>query len=196
MNHFPRDGSLEYVLSASISSITLTGYPQVNPTKCNVSLRGDRAYMTRVIPNRIPYPNKEYHFEGLFAREKDTSRHTSFENCPTAHAHADLNRAAASSHVQDAIKSRGQITTLDGGRTLHHGWWSECCARGSVQIGMGMQEYSPNWDHQIEYKTTKKRTSKKAERIRWDYHGGIVAEYFGVPAINVNGSITRHSIAV
>ena len=80
---------LLYVLSSSTSSITLTRYLQVNRAKCNVSLRGDRAYITIVIPNRIPYHSKffeEYHSEGSFPREKDTSRHTPFENSSTGHA--------------------------------------------------------------------------------------------------------------
>ena len=75
---------LEHVLSVSTLSITLTRYPQVNLAKCSVSLRGDKAYIIIVIPTRIPYHSKffeKYHSDGSFAREKDTSRHTPFENC-------------------------------------------------------------------------------------------------------------------
>ena len=41
-------------------------YPRVNLVKCNVSLRGDRAYRTIVTPDRIPYHSKffmESHFD-------------------------------------------------------------------------------------------------------------------------------------
>ena len=73
-----------HVLSASTPSVTLKRYPQISLAKCNVSLRGEKALKIIVIPNRIPYHSKlleEYHSEGSFAREKDTSRHTPFENC-------------------------------------------------------------------------------------------------------------------
>ena len=75
---------LEYVLSASTLSITLTRYPQVNPAEFSVSLQGDKAYRIIVIPTRIPHHGKffeEYHSDGSFFFEKDTSRHTPFENC-------------------------------------------------------------------------------------------------------------------